>query len=83
MEPRNWDVVCEDCLYRTCALREVHQETGVQAMMTIPTSDGLPQTSFCPPLFFYKRDIHANEVHLVISQPLPEHWCWTSAHTTL
>ena len=55
MEPRNWDVVCEDCLYRTCALREVHQETGVQDMVTVPTPGGLLQMPPFTPIIFYQR----------------------------
>ena len=51
-------------------------------MMTIPTPGGASDL-FLSPTLFYKRGVYANEVHLVISQPLPEHWCWRSAHTTL
>ena len=51
-------------------------------MMTIPTPGGVPRP-FLSSILFYKRGVHANEVHQVISQPLPEPWCWSSAHTTL
>ena len=51
-------------------------------MMTIPTPGGAPEL-FLSSTLFYKRGVYANEVHLVISQPLPEPWCWSSAHTPL
>ena len=46
-----------------------------------PTWAGLTQASFSPPPSALGGAVHANGLHPVTAQPLPEPWCWSSAHT--
>ena len=73
MEPRNWDLVCEACLY-LCTERSTSGDRSPGHGDGPHTRWASADASFYPH-YFLSEGFHANEVHLVISQPLPEPWC--------